>query len=56
MLLIILVYLYKIHLHPILKKYFPFLDNPSISMILQPVKNRFKVMSKKSEVINELVL
>jgi hypothetical protein len=56
MIILILFHLYRLHLHPILKKHFPFLQNSYVAMILEPVKNKSEVLSKQSEVINDLAL
>lgn len=40
MLATILADLYKIHLHPTMKKRFTILQNPRLEMILEPAKNR----------------
>jgi len=42
MLAVILVDLYTIHLHPVVKKYFPIVDKYNISMILQPAKKQVR--------------
>jgi hypothetical protein len=56
MLAAILAHLYKLHLHPSVKKKFPIFESPSISMILQSVKNKSKVPTQKSEVVKDLAL
>jgi hypothetical protein len=54
MLAAILAHLYKLHLHPSVKKKFPILESPSISMILQTVKNRKSTVSNTLKTNNEL--
>jgi hypothetical protein len=53
---VIIADLYKLHLHPTVKKYFPIVDKYDITMILQPVKNKSEGLSNKSEVVNDLAI